>query len=146
HREKKVRENPCQISGGAYAPRATTTKLVTTDELAVIVKNVPLRYRPMILLAAWCGLRLGELCALRRRDLDGIGDGLIRVERAVARVDGRFIEGTPKSDAGVRNVYAPPFLIPALREHLDSIADGPDALLFPSGTDDKQFMMPSTLY
>src|SRR5690625_2917789 len=79
HREKKVRENPCQISGGAYAPRATTTKLVTTDELAVIVKNVPLRYRPMILLAAWCGLRLGELCALLRREIDGIGDGLIRV-------------------------------------------------------------------
>jgi hypothetical protein len=52
----------------------------------------------MILLASWCALRFGELTELRRRDavLDpDKGRGVIRVERAVVRVDDGFAITTP---------------------------------------------------
>ena len=48
----------------------------------------------MVLLASWCGLRLGELTELRRSDVD-LGDGVIRVRRAMVCVRGEFRVTTP---------------------------------------------------
>ena len=57
-------------------------------------------YRLMVLLAAWCGLRFGELAELRRADID-LAHGSIRVRRGVVRDRAaRWITGTPKSPAG----------------------------------------------
>ena len=67
--------------------------------------------RLMVLLAAWCGLRFGELTELRRSDVD-LKNGRIKIRRAVVRVDGKAIVGTPKSDAGTRDVAIPPHLLP----------------------------------
>ena len=67
------------------------------------MSNMPERHRLMVLLAAWCGLRFGELTELRRSDLD-LKNGRIRVRRAVVHVDGVAVVGTPKSDAGTRDV------------------------------------------
>ena len=66
----------------------------------------------MVLLAAWCALRFGELAELRRKDVD-LTNGVIHVRRAVVRVDGRTLVGTPKTDAGIRDVAIPPHLVPA---------------------------------
>ena len=52
---------------------------------------MPAQYAAMILLAAWCAMRFGELTELRRRDLvldPDQGKGVIRIERAVVRTDG----------------------------------------------------------
>jgi len=57
----------------------------------------------MVLLASWCGLRLGELTELRRSDVD-LGDGVIRVRRAMVCVGGEFRITTPKSEADIRDV------------------------------------------
>ena len=78
---------------------------------------MPERLQPMTLLAAWCGLRFGELTELRRKDID-LANGVIRVRRAVTRVGDQFVVGTPKSDAGIRDVAVPPHLLPMLRQHL----------------------------
>jgi integrase len=54
---------------------------------------MPEQYRAMVLLAAWCALRFGELTELRRRDIiiiDPAGlHGVVRIERAVVRVSRR---------------------------------------------------------
>jgi integrase len=44
--------------------------IATLDEVATIVAAMPPRFKGLILLATWCQLRKGELCALRRRDID----------------------------------------------------------------------------
>lgn len=75
---------------------------------------MPERYRAMVLLGAWCGLRFGELTELRRRDVD-LEDARLHVERAVTRVNGEMIVGDPKSEAGKRRVTIPPHLLPVLR-------------------------------
>lgn len=64
-------------------------------------------------LAAFAGLRRGELLALRREDID-FDAGFIRVRRQLVRVDGQLIEQTPKSTSGLRDVWILPELLPVL--------------------------------
>ena len=98
----------------------------------------------MTLLAAWCAMRFGELAELRRGDLN-LRTGIIHVRRAVVRVDGQAIIGTPKSDAGTRDIAIPPHLMPLIKQHLkDHVGPGKDALLFPGA--DGGHLNPSTLY
>ena len=73
---------------------------------------MPEKYRLMVLLAAWCALRFGELTELRRKDID-LKAGVIHVRRGVAWVDSKPVIGKPKSDAGIRDVAIPPHLLPA---------------------------------
>ena len=71
----------------------------------------------------------------------------VSITRAVVRVGGKFVVGSPKSDAGVRDVAIPPHLIPVVKAHLKNhVASGRDALLFPAAADSDAHMAPSTLY
>lgn len=107
---------------------------------------MPERYQLMVLLAAWCGLGFGEITELRRKDID-LTNGVVKIRRAVVRVEGEFIVGTPKSDAGTRDVNIPPHLLPAVKAHLTSnITGGRDGLLFPAAGDPTQHLAPATLY
>ena len=76
----------------------------------------------MVLVAAYGGLRFGELTALTRADVTIPKDGLptVTVRRAMHRINGTWITGTPKSDAGRRTVALPGFLAPILTDHLDT--------------------------
>ena len=87
-----IPSNPCHIRGGGNSKRVHKIKPATLAELEKLVANMPERYRPMTLLAAWCGLRFGELAELRRGDLD-MRNGRIRIRRAVVRVDGQTWSG-----------------------------------------------------
>ena len=86
---------------------------------------MPERLRPMVLLAAWCGLRFGELAGLTRADLD-LEAATVTVRRAVVRLPGEFIAGDPKSAAGKRTVAIPPHLLDELDWHLDHHVLAPD--------------------
>ena len=136
--------NPCRIRGAGQAKRVSKTEPATLDEITMLVENMPERYRVMVLLAAWCGLRFGELTELRGKDIDKTG--VIRVRRAVAWVDSQPVIGKPKSDAGTRDVAIPPHLMPAVRAHILAVGAGRDGLLFPAATDRASHMRPATLY
>ena len=138
--------NPCHIRGAGNAKRVKQIEPASLPELEALTKAMPERYRLMILLAAWCGLRFGEITELRRKDID-VKNGIVRVRRAVVRVDGEFIVGTPKSDAGTRDVNIPPHLLPVVKAHLaNNITGGRDGLLFPAAGDPSQHLAPATLY
>lgn len=132
HSDGLIPDNPCRIRGGGQVKRSHEPRPATPEELATITKAMPERYRAMVSLAAWCALRYGELTELRRSDVD-LDVGVVRITRAVTRVDGDFIVGEPKTDAGRRTVTIPPHLLDAVREHLDAhVGPEPDALLFPA--------------
>lgn len=138
--------NPCHIRGAGNAKRVKQIEPASLPELEALTKAMPDRYQLMILLAAWCGLRFGEITELRRKDID-LKNGVVKVRRAVVRVDGEFIIGTPKSDAGTRDVTIPPHLLPAVKAHLaDNITGGREGLLFPAAGDPSQHLAPATLY
>ncbi|MBA8794933.1 integrase [Friedmanniella endophytica] len=140
-----IPSNPAHIRGAGNAKRVHRIEPATLEQIAAIAGAMPPRYRLMVLFAAWCGLRFGELAELRRFDLD-LENQRIRVRRAVVRVDGQTIVGTPKSDAGIRDVAYPDHLEPVIRAHLtEHTAAGHDALLFPAA-DGVNHMATSTLY
>jgi integrase len=129
----KISVNPCVIRGAGSARRVHKIRPATLDELEIITKEMPERLQPMILLASWLAMRFGEIAELRRMDCD-LGDEVIRIRRAVVRVEGgAFRVTTPKSDAGIRDVAIPPHLLPALGAHLSkNVGKERDSLLFPA--------------
>lgn len=143
--DRLISANPCHIRGASYVRRRKRIEPATFEQLATIVEHVPDRYRAMVLLATFCALRFGELSELRRGDLD-LKRGVVRVSRGVTRVDGQPIVGTPKSEAGVRDVAIPPHLLDAVQAHLDNhVGRKGDALCFPAADGDSH-MATSTLY
>lgn len=143
--DEKIAANPCHIRGAGQSKRVAKIKPATLAELETIAAEMPLRYRPMLLLSAWCALRFGEVTELRRKDVD-LKNGILHVRRGVTRANGETVIGAPKSDAGTRDVAIPPHMVPMLKEHRDSMPmRGQDALLFPAA-DGVSHMAPSSLY
>jgi len=143
-----IESNPCRIRGGGQVKRATKTVIPTAEQVQALADAMPsAKYKTMVLLAAWCGLRFGELTELRRSDVlfDGDTPVVVAVRRAVVRVEGRFEVGPPKSDAGVRDVVIPPHIRAAVQGYLTTLPAGDDALLFP-GSRNGSHMAPSSLY
>ncbi|AWB90302.1 tyrosine-type recombinase/integrase [Salinibacterium hongtaonis] len=123
--------NPCQIKGaGQVAHRERGT--ASPAEVAQLAAHMPPRYSAAVTLAAWSGLRFGELFALARRHVD-LDAGTVRVERALEQVPGQPIGfGKTKTDKSRRIVNLPAFVVTALRAHIaEYVAADAEALLFP---------------
>lgn len=142
--DELIAANPCRVRGGGQAKRVKKIRPATLGELEDLAAAMPERYKLMILLAAWCALRFGELAELRRRDVD-VRNGVIRVRLGVTRTKGGRIVKGPKSDAGRRDVNIPPHLMPLVKAHLREHAQvGREGLLFPARHGGH--LAPATLY
>lgn len=143
--DERLSANPAQIKGASTTKRARRIKPATLAELETIAAAMPERYRPMVMLSSWCALRFGEVTELRRKDVD-LKNGVLHVRRGVVRAQGEKIIGTPKSEAGTRDVAIPPHLLPMLKAHVESLPmRGRDTLLFPAA-DGVSNLAPSSLY
>jgi integrase len=122
--------NPCQVAraGVEHAPERPVASIA---EVTVLADAIAPRFRALVLLAAWCGLRRGELMGLRRQDVD-LMRRTLRVERAVHQlIDGTLVVGPPKTDASRRTVAIPPHVVPDVEAHLEGFVGAkPDALVF----------------
>ena len=142
-RDRLIDVNPCMIRGAGSVTRVITPKPASLEQVDIITADMPERLRLMILLAAWCAMRFGELAELRRGDVN-VKDGVVSITRGVSRVSGGHNVGLPKSDAGVRDVAIPPHILPAVKAHLEHVEPGKDALLFPAKSG--RHLQPSTFY
>lgn len=122
--------NPCQIKGAGES-RSAERGTASPAEVAALAAHMPRRLAAAVTLAAWSGLRAGELFALARRHVD-LAAHTVSVERALVEVKGRAPAfGTPKTLKSRRTVTLPGFVVAALRDHLaEFTAPGPDALVF----------------
>lgn len=91
-----IGSSPCRKRGAGTVKRQVDIEPATPDELAVITAHMPERLRLAVTLSAWCALRFGELAELRRSDID-LGNGVVKIRRAMVRIDGKTIVGQPKS-------------------------------------------------
>jgi integrase len=126
----KIKRTPCRIKGaGDY--RAAERPTATIAQVYALAERMPERFRVLVLVAAFIGLRWGELIALRRCDVDLAG-GVVHVRRRLAQPDrGGLQEGPPKSAAGARTLSLPEILVGELRLHIDRYAaPGPEGLVF----------------
>jgi integrase len=91
------------------------------------------KFRALVIVSAWCGLRYGEVLELRRKDVD-VDCETVSVSGDVthrASADGsRCRIDTPKDNKAAR-VVIPPHIRSDIKAHLDQhVAKDPDALLF----------------
>lgn len=122
--------SPCTIRGAATVRAAERTP-ATPEEVTAIADAMPADLAAAVLVAAWSGLRFGELFALARRHVD-LETGAVTVQRALTR-DRRFT--VPKTRSSQRVVYLPRFVLDVLADHMTKhTAKGPDALLWASST------------
>jgi integrase len=79
-----IRRNPCTIKGAStvHTPERPTA---TVQEVYDLADAMQPRYRALVLMAGFLGLRWGELIGLHRRDID-LDRGAVRVRRAVAEL------------------------------------------------------------
>lgn len=123
-RDGRLSRNPAE---GVSLPRAARpSKRFLTHEQVAALAGACEPYGLVVQVLAYCGLRYGELAALRVRDLDLLR-GRLRVERALTEVSGAVVIGTPKTHQQ-RSVPVPRSLVQALADQC--AGKGADDLVF----------------
>ena len=126
-----IKRNPCRIKG-AGTEDSPERPVLTVTQVYAVADAVGLRYRALVLLAAFTSLRWAELAALRPEDID-LDARTVRITRQLYYHDAGHSFGPPKSRAGVRDVDFPELIVPDLREHLDWLPSSA-VLVFASST------------
>lgn len=128
-RDDILARNPCTIRSAGITKRQISIDPASPKEIEILMAEMPQRYHAFVLVAAWCGLRFGELTELRRKDVDLEGK-VIHVRRAVVWDAGEPVVGTPKNGLQ-RDVTMPPHIVDLVAEHLNAFVEpGAEALLF----------------
>ena len=105
---------------------------LTVGEVMTLADAIDPRYRALVLVGAFGGLRIGELAGLQLGDFDPLRS-LLRVRRTAADVRGRVIVGPPKTAKSIRTVALPRSITDQLVEHMARLEEtGPEAWLFPA--------------
>lgn len=130
--DELIRMNPCRIRGGGQEHHEERP-LVPTSLVLDLADAIGDRYRALVLVAGFAGLRTGESLGLRRADVDLL-HGEIRVTAQAQEIagSGRVVLA-PKSDAGRRVVAIPAVVVNALDAHLSTFTPpDPDGPVFTS--------------
>jgi integrase len=106
-------------------------RFLTPAEVATLADAIAPRYRALVLVGAYGGLRIGELAGLRRRRVDLLR-GTVEVAEILTEVRGELFVGPPKTRAGRRRVGLPQAVVRELARHLGA----------PGGLDDLVFTAP----
>lgn len=124
-----IRNNPADGINLPTPPNAEQ-RFLNKDEISRLAASIKPRYRAMVLVAAFGGLRFGELCALRRDSVDEV-KSTVRVTQTLIDVQNRLSFGPPKTKTSVRTVTLPRSVTTELVKHMEQyVTESNDALLF----------------
>jgi integrase len=105
-------------------------RFLTPAEVARLADAIRPPWRALVLVGAYGGLRIGEQAGLQRRHVDPLG-GAVEVAAVLTEVEGRLVEGPPKTRAGRRRVSLPRPVADELADHLAGyVAPEPGARVF----------------
>lgn len=119
--DEAIGRNPCRIKG-ASVEHTPERPVLTLQESFALADAIAPRYRAMVLLAVFGSLRWGELMGLTRADIDLL-NATVHVRRSVAEVASKLVVKQPKSQAGVRSIALPQWMLPELEKHLELFAE-----------------------
>ncbi|HEY1118909.1 MAG TPA: site-specific integrase, partial [Acidimicrobiales bacterium] len=111
-----IARNPCTIRG-AGTERPPEIEVATPEQVAALADACGDHYRALVFVAAYGGLRWGELGGLQRRHVD-LSTGVVLVEQKLGEVNGVLEIDAPKTDAGRRSVALPALAVDELERHL----------------------------
>ena len=125
-RARRIPNDPTQ---GVRLPKVERKEMryATPAEVATLAEVIAPRYRALVLLGAYGGLRFGELAGLRLSRLDLMARR-VDVAETLVEVRGHHHFGPPKTRAGRRSVPIPRVAAVALEEHAAELDE--DALVF----------------
>jgi integrase len=118
---------------GVKVPRPADKeqRVLSIEELERIADAVSERYRALVLLLGYCGLRIGEAAALRVSDVDFLRRSA-SITRASSEVGTELVVGPTKTKQS-RVVDVPASVIEELARHVQAFPPGPSGLLFTNG-------------
>ncbi|TFD93986.1 site-specific integrase [Cryobacterium lactosi] len=116
---KALTTNPAK---GVDVPRPIKRahEYLNHHQVAELAGAIDPRYKTVIGILAYCGLRFGELTALRAGEVD-LKSRRIHVVRAATTVNGHMVEGLPKFEK-FRKVFYPEFLDEAMAVQVEKKA------------------------
>jgi integrase len=131
--ERLIVRNP---TVGVKPPKIERTepRFLTVAELFTLADSIDPRYKALVLVAGFGGLRFGELTELRRRNLTLDTMTVIVAGAQQRTAKGGLRSATTKTAGSIRSLQLPQAIRPALETHLASLDTGPDAFVFPSPT------------
>lgn len=138
--DQRLARNPAR---GVKLPRSgsKTRRYLTAAEVEALADAVGERWRPVLHVLAWTGLRWGEMAALRIRDVNFLR-GRLLVQRAVVKVKGDWVVTDTKGHQR-RSVPVPASVLEELRELVAKLSGaGPDRLLFPPARSEDGYLYP----
>lgn len=134
--DKLLVSNPCQIRSGGVE-RSKERPIPTLEQYRAVVAELPEQLAAVAALAAFAGLRKGEILGLQRNHID-LEAGLVRVDGSLQEINGRgAVRVDPKTASARRVVAVPASLVEVLTAHLaNHVEEAPDAYLFTNGNGD----------
>jgi integrase len=127
--------NPAQgirvLADSRVTPKIT---IPSKKVIKAMIEQAPDDFRPVVMVAALCGLRASEIRGLRWRDVD-FADGYLHISQ---RADRYNQMGQTKSEAGTRDVPIGPAVVTELRKWKLRCPRSALDLVFPTGTGNVQ--------
>lgn len=124
----RIATSPCV---GIRLPRVEREEMrfLSAGQVSELADAINPRYRALVYLGAYGGLRIGEMLGLRARRVD-ILHRRVDVAEIMVEVSGHLHWGPPKTRAGRRVVPLPRVAVKALDDHLRAWPVHPDEPVF----------------
>lgn len=116
-KHRYIAVNPCKFVHKPGTKKKRKDLFLTADELNALADAMPPRFRALVLLAGYRGMRFGELAGLKKAHLNLLARRL-EVSEQLSDVNGQRFFDSPKSDQGIRSFTLPRFLAETLQEHI----------------------------
>jgi integrase len=114
------------------AERRVEMRFCTGPEIGKLADAIDPRYRALVQLGAYVGLRIGEMAALRCSRVEVLRRR-VRVDATLTEVHGRLVESEPKTKASRRSVSLPRPVAEQLGIHIGGFSEaGPEGIVFPA--------------
>lgn len=136
-RDRLIAFNPCEET---ELPKVVTkrARTLTPEEFALVLAEIPDRFKPLVLTAIETGLRWGELVALRPRHIDflrrtiTVEETIVEVSRKDSPTGERMIAKPYPKDDEPRTLRVSQSLLDLLSARIIKLDLARDDLLFPS--------------
>ncbi len=133
--QNKVRTNVTKSVRVPAEPRHEQ-RFLNQDEVTRLAAAVGSRYRCMVLVGAYGGLRFGEVVGLRRKNINMLRN-TVSVTDTLVDTHKTWHLGPPKTKASRRTVTLPASVMRELDEHLRTVvASDDDSFVFTNGSGD----------
>lgn len=110
--------NPCKTAGTMGRKRKGNLGIWSQEDMDAFLEAVSdkTEIRYAFFLMYWTGIRLGELLALTVSDLD-FDKGTLSITKSLYRTGGKDIITPPKTEAGIRTIHLPEFVLAEMEEY-----------------------------